>query len=106
MDRRLKADVAASFQRAVVDYLARKSFSACRAKGVSCLVVGGGVIANNSLREALTEKAKAYDIDVVFPEFEFSLDNAAMVAAMGYRLFKKGVRSDFTLTAEPNLGIQ
>ena len=50
-------------------------------------------------------EGRACGIEVIFPSFELSLDNAAMVAAMGYRLFKGRVRSRSGLSAEPNLRI-
>ncbi len=101
----IKADVAASFQKTVVDSLVQRSIGACKAKAADFLVVGGGVSANRHLRERLTEAAFENGIDVIFPPMRLSLDNAAMVAALGYRLYKKGIKSDLYLSAEPNLGI-
>ncbi|MDP2943011.1 MAG: tRNA (adenosine(37)-N6)-threonylcarbamoyltransferase complex transferase subunit TsaD [Candidatus Omnitrophota bacterium] len=105
LNRKVIADIAAGFQKAVVDCLVAKSIDACKAKGVATLVVGGGVGANILLRQDLTREGRANGIDVIFPSFELSLDNAAMVAAMGYRLFKGRVRSRSGLSAEPNLRI-
>lgn len=105
LDKGLKSDIAASFQKAVFDPLVEKSIGACKFKGVKSLVVGGGVSANKYFREILTNAGYEDGIDVIFPPFELSLDNAAMVSALGYKLFKKGVKSDSHLTAEPNLKI-
>jgi N6-L-threonylcarbamoyladenine synthase len=115
LNRKVVADIAAGFQKAVVDCLVAKAIDACRApakggsasggKGVKTLVVGGGVSANILLRKELTREGRACGIEVIFPSFELSLDNAAMVAAMGYRLFKGGVRSRSGLSAESNLRI-
>lgn len=105
LNNKVKADIAASFQRSVFESLVLKARSACRHHGINRLVVGGGVCANRRLRRDLIEMGGGDGIDVVFPSFKLSLDNAAMVAALGFKLFKKGKRSDFGLTVEPNLGI-
>lgn len=105
LNRKVRADIAASFQKAVVDCVVAKSVAACKAKRARSLVVGGGVSANKLLREELERAGRDNGIDVVFPSFALSLDNAAMVAAMGYRLFKRGERSASDLSAEPGLKI-
>jgi len=105
MDYGLICDIAAGFQKAVVDCLVVKAIDACKTKGVKTLVVGGGVSANILLRHELTREGRARGIDVIFPSSELSLDNAAMIAAMGYRLFKAGVRTASGLSAEPGLKI-
>lgn len=99
-DKRLINNLAFSFQEAVVDTLIKKSFLACRHKKVNRLVIGGGVAANGRLRERLSRKAKEAGLDVYFPEKEFCMDNAAMVAGLGYRLFRKGRISSLSLSAE------
>lgn len=97
-----KQDIAASFQEAAIDTLIRKSLLACKQKKVNRLVVGGGVAANNRLREKFFHQALAKKVKVYFPQLKFSLDNAAMVAGLGYRLFKKGHCSDLKLNADLN----
>ncbi len=94
---RLIPDIAASFQESVVDALINKSLLACKAQRVKNLVVGGGVAANNRLREKLFKKAKHDNIKVYFPEKILCMDNAAMVAGLGYQLFKKGYSSGLDL---------
>ncbi|MDD5653661.1 MAG: tRNA (adenosine(37)-N6)-threonylcarbamoyltransferase complex transferase subunit TsaD [Candidatus Omnitrophica bacterium] len=84
-----KADIAASFQDSVFDTLAKKSFLACKAKKVKRLVIGGGVVANKKLREAFSLKAKEKGMEVFFPSIKLSMDNAAMVAGLGYQLLNK-----------------
>jgi len=99
MDYGLICDIAASFQEAVIDTLIKKSFFACRMKKLKRLVIGGGVAANNRLRSKLLEEAGGQDLRVYFPSPELCLDNAAMVAGLGYRLFRKGYVSDLNLNA-------
>lgn len=97
-----KKDIAASFQEAVIDTLLEKSLLACKLKKVNQLVMGGGVVANNRLREKFFEEAKKIGVKVYFPQPRLCLDNAAMVAGLGYQLFKKGYRQDLTLSADLN----
>lgn len=92
------ADMAASFQRAVVEALVTKSLRGCERKKICTLVVGGGVAANRYLRRRLYEEAQARDINVFFPDFALSLDNAAMIAGLGYQLYKRGKRSNYNLS--------
>jgi N6-L-threonylcarbamoyladenine synthase len=82
--------VAYAFQESVVSILVKKSLEACKKRGVRCLLVGGGVAANSALRQRLNEEAKRQGIQVFFPELTFCLDNAAMVAGLGYHHVKKG----------------
>jgi len=97
-------DIAASFQENVVDELVERSLAACVEKNVKSLAIGGGVSANKRLREKLAEEAKKQNIKVFFPQMRFCVDNAAMVAGLGAKLYKSGKRSDLSLQAEPNLG--
>ncbi len=97
-----KADIAASFQEAALDALIRKSFLACQQQKIKQLAIGGGVIANARLRGKFKSQAKENKVWCYFPEKEFSTDNAAMVAGLGYRLYKKGYRSNLNLEVELN----
>lgn len=83
-------DVAASFQETVIDTLIRKSILACKLKKAGRLVIGGGVAANNRLREKFYQAAKKERIVCYFPPQGLCMDNAAMVAGFGYQLYKKG----------------
>ncbi|MDA3921810.1 MAG: tRNA (adenosine(37)-N6)-threonylcarbamoyltransferase complex transferase subunit TsaD [Salinisphaera sp.] len=79
------ADIAASFQQAVVDTLVGKCARALRECDVARLVVAGGVGANASLRAALARRAARDGFESYFPRHEFCTDNAAMIALVGYR---------------------
>ena len=94
------ADIAASFQETVVDTLIKKSLLACKFKKVKRLVVGGGVAANNRLREKFYQETAKSGIKCYFPPTLLCMDNAAMVAGLGYQLFKRGHSSDLGLSAQ------
>lgn len=83
-------DIASSFQQAVVEAVVTKALLACRLTKSAALVVGGGVAANARLREELFLRAAASGIHAYFPSKGLCLDNAAMVAGLGYQLFRKG----------------
>ncbi|MFA5276106.1 MAG: hypothetical protein WC417_04350, partial [Candidatus Omnitrophota bacterium] len=85
-----KTDIAASFQETVFDTLIAKSFLACKIKKTNRLVFGGGVIANMRLREKFKLAAQAQGIHCYFPSKNLCMDNAAMVAGLGYQLQKQG----------------
>ncbi len=98
------ADIAASFQAAVVDVLVKKSLKAVEKTKVEKLVVGGGVAANTTLRRRLKEEGSKTGIEVYIPPPHLSTDNAAMIASAGYYRFQQGCRSDsLTLNAVANL---
>jgi N6-L-threonylcarbamoyladenine synthase len=80
------ADVAASFQEAVADVLTAKAVAACRAAGVSTLVIGGGVAANSRLRALAQQRCEAAGLVLRVPRPKLCTDNGAMVAALGAHL--------------------
>lgn len=84
------ADVAASFQEAVVDVLTRKAIMACTEHDVMDLQLGGGVAANGRLREVLEERCAEAGIRLRVPRRDLCTDNGAMVAALGSLLIAKG----------------
>ena len=84
------ADVAASFQEAVVDVLTRKAVLACREHGVDDLLIGGGVAANTRLRAMAQERCDAAGIRLRVPRPGLCTDNGAMVAALGAQMVARG----------------
>jgi len=97
------SDICYSFQEAALDVLVEKAFLACRMKKAGSIVVGGGVAANMRLRQKLHDAASFSGTKIFFPKMAYCLDNAAMVGVLGEALYKRGLRSDLYLTAEPNL---
>jgi N6-L-threonylcarbamoyladenine synthase len=85
------ADVAASFQEAVCDVLTAKAVDACRTRGVSTLVIGGGVAANSRLRTLAAQRCEQHGITMRVPRPRLCTDNGAMVAALGSHLVAAGV---------------
>ena len=80
------ADVAASFQEAVVDVLTAKAVRAAREQGVGHLIIGGGVAANSRLRALAEQRCAAAGIRLRIPRPDLCTDNGAMVAALGAQL--------------------
>jgi N6-L-threonylcarbamoyladenine synthase len=81
-----KADIAASFQEAIVDVLVAKANDAMSRTGMKQLVVAGGVGANRRLREKLAEEAAAKDFEVFYPPLDLCTDNGAMAGGWGHRV--------------------
>lgn len=96
------ADVAASFQKAVVDALCDKSVRAAKAAGVKTLALAGGVSANGALRETLRIRAEAEGLHFCVPEMRFCTDNAAMIACAGYYALHFSPSDSLSLNAYPS----
>ncbi len=96
-----KADIAASYQQAIVDVLISKLKLAVEQTDVKTCVVAGGVAANKSLRKAVIKSLP--DISVLYPDLAMCTDNAAMVAYLGELYLKKGVSSSMDFEIDPNL---
>ncbi len=92
-------DIAASFQAAVVDVLRIKMRRAIELTGAKTLIIGGGVSANSGLRQASQELAKKLHCNLRLPELRFCVDNAAMIAGLGYHYFSRGEFADLDLEA-------
>jgi N6-L-threonylcarbamoyladenine synthase len=84
------ADVAASFQEAVVDVLVRKALDAASSEGIEDIIIGGGVAANSRLRVLAEERATKLGIRVRVPRPGLCTDNGAMVAALGAEMVARG----------------
>ncbi|HEY5995841.1 MAG TPA: tRNA (adenosine(37)-N6)-threonylcarbamoyltransferase complex transferase subunit TsaD [Candidatus Deferrimicrobiaceae bacterium] len=93
------ADVAASFQEAIVDALVSRALLASREQGIPRVVLAGGVSANSRLREKMTDEAERNGVRVFLPARVFCTDNAAMVALLGERRLAAGVSSGLDLSA-------
>ncbi len=101
----LVADVAASFQSAVVKMLVGKTVKAVRRTGVKCVVLTGGVAANGPLRTALAAEAIEHGFSLHVPPRELCTDNAAMIAAAATARFRAGARATLTMNAIPDLSL-
>ena len=95
------ADVAASFQEAVVDTLVKKSFKALKQTGLKRLVIAGGVSANLRLREQLEMSLQKIQAQVYYAEPALCTDNGAMIAFAGYQRLKAGQQDDLVVTTTP-----
>ena len=98
-----KADIAASFQKAVIDVLVEHSLQAVKEYGFDKFAIAGGVASNSSLRAAFEAECKKRKIKFYHPSPIFCTDNAAMIGVAGYYEYIKGIRSDYSLNAIPNL---
>ncbi len=100
-----KADVAASFQQAVIDVITDNAVRAAKDYGCEKLALAGGVASNSSLRQSLVDRCAKEGIEFYYPSPIYCTDNAAMIGVAGYYEFIKGTRHDLNLNAVPNLKI-
>jgi N6-L-threonylcarbamoyladenine synthase len=96
-----EADIAASFQEAVVDTLVKKSIKALKATGLKQLVIAGGVSANQRLREKLENSLSGMGAKVYYAEPALCTDNGAMIAFAGYQRLQAGQQDDLAVTTTP-----
>ena len=98
-----RADVAASFQKAVVDALVSRAVRLTKECGMDKLAIAGGVASNSALRAAVQEECTKNNISFYSPSPILCTDNAAMIGAAAYYEYIKGVRHGYDLNAVPNL---
>ena len=97
------ADVAASFQKAVIDVLVEHSLDAVKKYNYNKFAIAGGVASNSTLRGAFEQACAKNKIEFYHPSPIYCTDNAAMIGVAGYYEYKKGVRHGYDLNAIPNL---
>ncbi|MEM7085011.1 MAG: tRNA (adenosine(37)-N6)-threonylcarbamoyltransferase complex transferase subunit TsaD [Bacteroidota bacterium] len=85
-----RADICASLQFTIVDYLMDKLKNAVKATGINEIAIGGGVSANSGIRKALSDAETTYGWKTHIPNFEYCTDNAAMIAIVGELKYKEG----------------
>ncbi|ODS34838.1 MAG: endopeptidase [Candidatus Scalindua rubra] len=95
------ADLAASFQEAVVDVLVDKTIYATTKFSVKSIIMGGGVASNSRLRQKLADAAKQRDISLYYPSKILCIDNAAMIAGLAYHKYQKEEFSRLEVEAIP-----
>ena len=98
-----RADIAASFQKAVTDVLVDHAMIGVENYGLKKLAIAGGVASNSALRAAMSQACQERGIEFYHPSPILCTDNAAMIGAAGYYDYKNGIRSGWDLNAVPNL---
>ena len=99
----VEADVAASFQKAVIDVLVEHSMHAVEEYGFKKFAIAGGVASNSSLRNAMQEACRKRGVEFYHPSPVYCTDNAAMIGAAAYYEYMAGTRHGWDLNAVPNL---
>ncbi len=97
------ADLAASFQKAVVDVLVSHTMDAAKEYGFQKVAIAGGVASNSALREGMNLACKKAGIELYYPSPVYCTDNAAMIGTAAYYEYINGARSGWDLNAVPNL---
>jgi len=102
MSKQEVADIAASFQAAVIDVLCKKTVKAAKKNRSRTVLLGGGVACNNALREALQLACDDANLELLVSPKKYCTDNAAMIAGLGWHKFKAGLFASLAL--QPNAG--
>ena len=99
----VEADIAASFQKAVIDVLVEHAMMAVKEFRVTKFAIAGGVASNSSLRKAMEDACRENKVKFYHPSPIFCTDNAAMIGVAGYYEYKNGTRHGLDFNAVPNL---
>jgi N6-L-threonylcarbamoyladenine synthase len=97
------ADLAASFQEAIVDVQVAKTIRAATERGIGTVLLGGGVVANSRLRERMLADGEAAGLTILYPRLDLCTDNAAMIACVGAARAVRGEATSLDIGADPNL---
>jgi N6-L-threonylcarbamoyladenine synthase len=97
------ADIAASFQKAVVDVLVEHAIKGVEQHGMNKLAIAGGVASNSAIRKAFKDTCEKKGIEFYHPSPIYCTDNAVMIASAAYYDYIKGIRHGYDLNAIPNL---
>ena len=97
-----KYDLSCSFQTTIVDILTKKTMMAVKEYGVKQLLLAGGVSANSGIREKFKELCEKENVELVVPNMKYCTDNAAMIAAAGYYMYKDKKFASDDLKINPN----
>ena len=103
LDDKIISEISYDFQESVIDVLIHKSISAAKISEIPKIAVSGGVSANTRLRERF--KRESQDIDVFFPSLEFSTDNGAMIAYLGYLKSQETKISNLKIQPRPTSSV-
>ena len=98
-----KADLCASFEKAVTDVLLENTLKAAKKLNINKIALAGGVSANSYIRKSFEELGNKNNLKIYYPELSLCTDNAAMIASAGYYNYIAGKRDDLNLNAVPNL---
>ena len=101
-DDKRRADIAASFQKAVVEALAERAGEALRITGLNRLAVSGGVASNKALRDRCKSLCEETHSELIIPEAVYCTDNAAMIASAGFFRLRAGQYSELDANADPS----
>lgn len=104
-DEQVRADIASSFQHAVVDTLVKKCVKALKQTGMKQLVIAGGVSANLHLRQTLEQELAKIQATVHYAPLELCTDNGAMIAYAGYQRLQAGQSDDLAVSCVPRWNI-
>lgn len=101
-----KASLAHSFQEVVSDILTKKTMRALKQYNIKYLITAGGVAANSEIRRKLSLMCEQNNVQYSFPDISYCTDNASMIAAAGYFLYKRGEFATLDLNAESTINLK